>query len=165
MQNATIFALQKLLTKHYRASKMKTNIINMIIILFLFGCNSSKQKQTKINLPIPPPPPVHILPPNKPPSFIPDLLEIKELQVNRIPAPLNVGGTLPFVVWADGRRLKLNANETKELAGFLGIEFEQPPNTKEIHSGEGWLFPYPTKNNNSNQANKPRNLPFNTEGR
>lgn len=142
---------------------MKANIINTIIILFLFGCNSNKQKQAKLDLPVPPPPPVHIKPSTPPPSFVPHLLEIKELQINRIPAPLNVGGTLPFVVWADGKRLELNSHETKELASYLGIEFEQPPNTKEIHSGQGWLFPYPTSKNYPNQANKPQDFPPNKE--
>jgi hypothetical protein len=141
---------------------MKTNILNIIIILFLFGCNSSKQKQTKIDLPIPPPPPTHISPPSEPPSFIPDLLDIKELQVNRLPHPFNLNGSLPFAVWADGKRLHLNSFQTKELAGFLGIKFEQPPNTKEIHNGEGWLRPFITPTN-TYQANQPRNLPFNTE--
>jgi len=139
---------------------MKTNITNIIIILFLFGCNTSKQKEITMDLPIPPPPPVHLTPSTPPPSFVPDLSKIKELQINRIPHPLNVGGTLPFVVWADGKRLNLNSNQTKELASYLGIRFEQPPDTKEIHSGEGWLFPFPT-NTYQNQANKPR--PFDTE--
>jgi hypothetical protein len=141
---------------------MKTNIINIIIILFLLGCNSNKQKQTKIHLPTPPPPPIHLVPPNPPPSFIPDLLDIKELQVNRIPHPFNVNGNLPFVIWADGKRLHLNSLETKKLARFLGIEFEQPLNTKEIHNGEGWQRPFETSKN-SYQVNKPETFSLDKE--
>ena len=126
---------------------MKTNIINTIIILFLFGCNSNKQEQTKNNL------------------FVPNLLKVKELQVNRLPHPFNLNGSLPFAVWADGEKLNLSSSQTKELANYLGIKFEQPADTKEIHSGEGWLYPHPTptNNNNNNQANKPQDFPFNTE--
>jgi len=151
MQKATIFALQKLLIKHYRTSEMKTNIINIIISLFLFGCSSNKQKQTKIDTPTPP-------------VFVSDLLNAKELQINRLPHPFNLNGSVPFAVWADGKKLNLKPKQTIELARYLGIKFEQPPDTAEIHSGQGWLHPYPSPTNkNINQANKPQNLPFNTE--
>lgn len=133
---------------------MKTNILNIIIILFLFGCNSSKQKQAKIELPNPPPPPIGIEPTSSPPAFIPNISEIKELQINRLPHPFNLDGALPFAVWADGERLSLNGKQAKELASYLGIEFTQPPNTAEIHNGQGWIYPYPTKQNKI-QANKP----------
>ena len=126
---------------------MKTNILNIIIILFLFGCNSSKQKQTTKVTPVP----------VDPTSLGVDLSKVKDLQVNRIPHPFNLDGRIPFAVWADGKKLNLQPKQTIELAKYLGIQFEQPANTAEIHNGEGWQYPYPTTMQpNPAQANMPQ---------
>lgn len=64
-----------------------------------------------------------------------------EIQVNRLPHPFNVDGHLPYQVWVDGERLKLNSPEARTIIKTLNLKFEQPKDTAEIHSGAGWLRP------------------------
>jgi len=64
------------------------------------------------------------------------------IQVNRIPHPFNLNGRLPFQVWVDGEQVPLDINEVKDMIEVLNIKFTQPKDTKEIHSGAGWIFPY-----------------------
>lgn len=110
-----------------------------LFFLFLIGCSQKKVLLT-LDLPMPPPPP-SILPPSLPPSFIPSLTDISEIQLNPIPHPFNINGELPFAVWIDGKRLPMNRKLSKDFANFLGLKFTQPKNTAEIHNGEGWLYP------------------------
>jgi len=65
----------------------------------------------------------------------------KEIQVNRLPHPFNVGGHMPFQVWVDGERLPLNSEAAKTIVYGLGLQFEQPKDTAALHSGAGWLRP------------------------
>lgn len=119
------------------------------VFLVCFSCSTKKIRIVDLDIP-PPPPPPSFSPTSSPPNFTPN---ISEIQINRIPSPLNVNGNLPYAVWVDGKRLPLNSVELKELAKSLNIKYEQPPNTAKIHSGEGWLYPFPTKNN-QNIVNK-----------
>jgi hypothetical protein len=112
----------------------------LLFFLFLFGCSSKKSKVVNLEVP-PPPPPPNILPPSDPPSFIPSLDEVAEIQVNPIPHPFNLNGHFPYAVWVDGQRLKLTPQEMNQLIVALDLKFEQPKNTKNIHNGEGWLYP------------------------
>lgn len=67
------------------------------------------------------------------------------IQVNSLPHPFNVNGTMPYQVWVNGERLPLNGNKAKEIVKLLDIgPFEQPKDTAELHSGAGWLQPLPT---------------------
>ena len=68
--------------------------------------------------------------------------EPMNIQVNRIPHPFNLNGRLPFQVWVDGERVPLNINEVQDMIEVLDIKFTQPEDTKEIHSGTGWIFPH-----------------------
>jgi hypothetical protein len=105
----------------------------------LASCQVSQVAQDDFyKLPMPPLRPPEILPPSPPPSFTPD---IREIQVNRLPHPFNVNGTVPYQVWVDGERLPLNSNEAIAITKSLNLKFTQPPNTAEIHSGEGWIHP------------------------
>lgn len=134
---------------------MKTKINYLFILLFVIGCQTNKTKQKIAVLPIPaPPPPPSVSPPSPPPNFIPDINDVKELQVNRLPQPFNVNGYIPYAVWVDGKKLPLNSKELKALGLALNLKFTQPEDTAEIHSGEGWLFPkklnkntFPPRNN------------------
>jgi hypothetical protein len=65
----------------------------------------------------------------------------KEIQVNRLPHPFNVNGSMPFQVWVDGERLPLNSMAAKTIVDGLGLQFEQPKGTAALHSGAGWLQP------------------------
>ena len=65
----------------------------------------------------------------------------KEVQINRLPHPFNVNGSLPFQVWIDGQRLPMNSKAAKAIVDGLDLQFEQPTNTAAIHSGAGWLRP------------------------
>ena len=65
-----------------------------------------------------------------------------QIQVNRLPHPFNVGGLVPYQVWVDGERLPLNSKKAKQIVKTLNLKFEQPENTREIHSGAGWLQPH-----------------------
>ena len=129
---------------------MKTKINYLFILLFVIGCQTNKTKQKITELPMPPPPPPSILPPSPPPNFIPDINNVKELQVNRLPHPFNVNGNIPYAVWVDGKRLALNSQEIKSLALALNLKFTQPEDTARIHSGEGWLFPKSIRNTQKN---------------
>jgi len=117
---------------------------NILLSLFLLAsCNSSKFQETTLPETLQSPPKVDSLPLN--PSFEPDLnlfaVKYKEIQINRLPHPFNLNGSIPYAIWVDGKKLKLTPKETQALAESLNLKFEQPEDTAEIHSGEGWLFP------------------------
>lgn len=64
------------------------------------------------------------------------------VQVNSLPHPFNLNGSMPYQVWVNGKRLPLNSERANEIVGLLDLEpFEQPEDTAEIHSGAGWLRP------------------------
>jgi hypothetical protein len=107
-----------------------------ILLLFTFGCQSSKVEE-EIDLPPPPPLPTHFLIPNAPPNFIPD---IREIQINSVPHPFRISGT--YVVWVNKKKLNLNKHQVDQLVKHLDLSMEIPKNTAQIHSGEGWLFPF-----------------------
>ena len=66
------------------------------------------------------------------------------VQVNSLPHPFNVNGSLPYQVWVNGERLPLNGDKAKQIVGLLDLgPFEQPEDTAEIHSGAGWMRPLP----------------------
>lgn len=126
---------------------MGLNFLKICSFFFIVGCSSNRGNV--VDLPIPPPPPPPILfPKSPPPNFIPN---IKDIQINSIPNPLNLNGHLPYVVWVDGKRLPLNSFEVKALAKSLNIPYKEPENTAKIHSGEGWLFPFPINSNSNNK--------------
>lgn len=64
------------------------------------------------------------------------------VQVNSLPHPFNLNGSMPYQVWVNGERLPLNSERAKEIVSLLDLEpFEQPKDTAEIHNGAGWLRP------------------------
>jgi hypothetical protein len=118
-----------------------------LLLLFLAGCNSSSRVIESIDYPIRPPLlfPPNIYPSHPPPPFKPSLAELAEVQINPLPHPFNVNGRIPYAVWVNGKKISLNSLETKALAKSLNLEFKQPKDTAQIHSGEGWLYPLPSK--------------------
>lgn len=117
---------------------MKNSLIILFLFLFLFGCRQSGQI-TDIDFPPPPPPPSLLPPP--PPNFTPTRDSVLSIQVNPIPHPFNLNGSVPYAVWVNGKRLPMNGNSSRNIAKALGLEFSQPKNTAKIHNGEGWLYP------------------------
>lgn len=107
----------------------------LLISLLLGGCKPS----TMVTVPSSPPPVVATA-----------ILEGKEVQVNTLPHPFNLEGELPFAVWVDGKRLSLDMHELQAVGKALNIEFKQPNDTPELHSGEGWLYPFPLVKDGSN---------------
>lgn len=114
-----------------------------IIILFSFSCNHHRKVVETIDFPAPPSPPPNFIPHTPPPNFIPDITELAEIQINPVPHPFNLNGSIPYVVWVNGKKLKLNHREVRDLASSLNLKFEQPKDTAQIHNGEGWLYPLP----------------------
>jgi len=94
-----------------------------------------------------PPPPPNIKPPSSAPNFTPSLGAISEIQINRIPHPFDMNGEIPFSVWVDGKRSQLSNTQIKQLAKSLNIKSQAPNNTAKIHSGEGWIYPFKTSDN------------------
>lgn len=84
----------------------------------------------------------------------PNLAVEPVVEVNRLPHPFNLNGSLPYAVWVDGEMLPLKSEEANKIVESLNLKFEQPPDTEEIHSGRGWLYPY-----NSNKKNDISNWP------
>ena len=72
------------------------------------------------------------------------------IQVNKLPFPFNMNGTMPYQVWVDGERLPLNGDQADRIIDALelakGDSFVQPDDTAEIHAGAGWQFPLPPQN-------------------
>tara|TARA_B100000902_G_C27317569_1_gene922318 strand:+ start:2681 stop:3058 length:378 start_codon:yes stop_codon:yes gene_type:complete len=118
-----------------------------IIILISFGCNHNSRVIEAIDYPMPPPPP-NVLPYSSPPNFIPDITELAEIQINPLPHPFNLNGTIPYAVWVNGEKLALSGKEVRDLALSLNLKFEQPKDTAKIHNGEGWQYPFPSENLN-----------------
>lgn len=66
------------------------------------------------------------------------------VQVNSLPHPFNLDGRMPYQVWVNGERLPLNGDKAKQIVSLLDLgPFEQPEDTAEIHSGAGWMRPFP----------------------
>lgn len=69
------------------------------------------------------------------------------IQVNKIPFPFNVNGSMPYQVWVDGERVPLKSTQSEQIIDALelakGKDFVQPENTAEIHAGAGWQVPLP----------------------
>lgn len=66
------------------------------------------------------------------------------IQVNSLPAPFNLNGTMPYQVWVNGKRLPLNGEKADQIVEVLDLgEFVQPEDTAEIHQGVGWITPFP----------------------
>ena len=69
------------------------------------------------------------------------------IQVNKIPFPFNVNGSMPYQVWVDGERVPLKSEQSKQIIDALklarGKDFVQPKDTASIHAGAGWQFPLP----------------------
>ena len=66
------------------------------------------------------------------------------VQVNSLPHPFNLNGRMPYQVWVNGERLPLNGDKAKQIVSLLDLgPFEQPEDTAEIHSGAGWMRPFP----------------------
>lgn len=69
------------------------------------------------------------------------------IQVNKIPFPFNVNGSMPYQVWVDGERVPLKSEQSEQIIDALelakGEDFVQPENTAKIHAGAGWQFPLP----------------------
>lgn len=66
------------------------------------------------------------------------------VQVNSLPHPFNLDGRMPYQVWVNGERLPLNGDKAKQIVSLLDLgPFEQPKDTAEIHSGAGWMRPFP----------------------
>ena len=113
--------------------------VSYFIFLFvLFGC---RQRDQIVGSDFPPPPPPPSLLPPPPPNFTPTKQSVLNIQVNPIPHPFNLNGSVPYAVWVNGKRLPMNGNSSRNIAKALGLEFSQPKDTAKIHNGEGWLYP------------------------
>lgn len=77
-----------------------------------------------------------------PPVIAEAIIQGREVQINHLPHPLNIGGTLPFAVWVDGERVPLDRVELQAIGQTLNIDFQSPPDTPEIHNGAGWAYPF-----------------------
>lgn len=117
--------------------KIHNNFFLFFIILF---CSCQSKTWT-------PPPPPNVRPPSPAPNFTPSFSAFSEIQINRIPHPFSINGEIPFSVWVDGKRSQLNNTQIKVLARSLNIKYEEPSNTAKIHSGEGWVYPFKTSDN------------------
>ena len=66
------------------------------------------------------------------------------IQVNSLPAPFNINGTMPYQVWVNGERLPLKSQQADKIVELLDLgEFQQPADTAELHGGAGWITPLP----------------------
>lgn len=92
-----------------------------LFILFLFGCVAKQDSQ--------------IADYNRY-SYI----SFTEIQINPIPHPLNLNGSIPYVIWIDGKRARLNPGEVRKLAVSLGLPLNVR-GTPEMHAGAGWHQP------------------------
>ena len=117
--------------------RMQNSLCLILVVLFC-GCQSQNTQEKRFT----PPPPPRITPPTPPPSFIPSAKSLAEIQINAIPHPFSVNGSIPFVVWVDGKRSRLNNSEIIQLTKSLNIKYETPKDTAEIHQGAGWQYPF-----------------------
>ena len=120
-----------------------------IIILICFGCNHNNKVIEAIDYPIAPQPPLKnpfdALPYSYPLNPNPNATELAEVQINPLPHPFNLNGTIPYAVWVNGKKLPLSGKEIRDLALSLNLKFEQPKDTAQIHNGEGWQYPLPSE--------------------
>jgi len=115
--------------------------VNLLIFLFvLSGCSNKRGRLVELDIP-PPPPPPSVLPSSMPPNFIPSASELVDIQVNPIPAPFNLNGSMPYAIWVNGKLLPMSPKLSTDVARALNLKFTQPKDTAKIHSGEGWLYP------------------------
>jgi len=113
-----------------------------ILLFFFLGCRQNDQILS-VDFPPPPPPPSFLPPP--PPNFSPTRESVLNIQVNPIPHPFNLNGTMPYAIWVNGEPLPMSYELSQSVARALQLEFKQPKNTAKIHNGEGWLYPIKVK--------------------
>lgn len=121
--------------------------IFMGVLMFLsWGCQSKREA------PQLPPIPTHFIVPISPPSF----QNANEIQINPVPHPLSLNGAYPYVVWVNGNQVHLNTKQIDVLVQSLNLDISPPPNTAQIHNGEGWLRPLKLngKQNSNNRINR-----------
>jgi len=102
----------------------------MITLIFLTGCNHAQKQIHKAEET-----------PQMPPDLPPHVIEI-----NSVPHPFNLNGHNPYVVWVNGKLIKLTSNQKKELINIVKAENIKPVSDADLHSGDGWLHPlYPSR--------------------
>lgn len=114
-------------------------LINSVLFVCLIVSNTQKH-DTQSNITVTSEP----SPFNNSPRGLQAAQTTPGVQVNSLPHPFNLNGRMPYQVWVNGERLPLNGDKANQIVELLDIgPFEQPEDTFEIHSGQGWLRPLP----------------------
>lgn len=62
------------------------------------------------------------------------------IEINEVPPPFDLGGASPYVVWMNGKRVKLPKADLKRLVSKVGEENIPKADPYDIH--KGWLWPH-----------------------
>ena len=62
------------------------------------------------------------------------------IEINSVPHPFDLAGNNPYVVWMNGKRVKLPKQDLSELVSKVGEENIPEIDSSDIH--KGWLFPH-----------------------
>jgi hypothetical protein len=65
------------------------------------------------------------------------------IEINSVPAPFNLGGDDPYVVWMNGRKVDLPKKDLVELVNKVGLQNIPDIDPVDIH--KGWLWPHHAK--------------------
>jgi len=64
--------------------------------------------------------------------------EIPFIEINSVPAPFDIDGRHPYVVWVNGERVNMPKKDIVALVNKIGKENIKRADTGDIH--RGWLF-------------------------
>ena len=62
------------------------------------------------------------------------------IEINSVPPPFDLASNNPYVVWMNGKRVKLPKQDLTELVSKVGEENIPKINPHDIH--KGWLWPH-----------------------
>jgi len=62
------------------------------------------------------------------------------IEINSVPPPFDVNGLMPYVVWANGRRVDMPKKDVMVLVSKIGKENIKIAKGTDIH--RGWLYSY-----------------------
>jgi hypothetical protein len=68
------------------------------------------------------------------------------IEINDVPHPFNLNNTNQYVIWINGKKVKVKNKDKQAIVALVGASNIKPVTDEDIHNGNGWLRPlYPDR--------------------
>ena len=75
-------------------------------------------------------------------AYFPEKSKDNEIQINKVPFPFNLNDYTPYIVFVNGERANLSAQQSQHLAKILNLETNGSKTAAFRLSTDGWIRPY-----------------------